>query len=111
MAQRVLSKFRVDYSQTPNDPAFEELIADLEESCPIFRRLWNGSEVIGRSEAVAYHPQLGGLMFEHSSYVPEGSPTLRLIVFVPYDTATAIKVGAVHRAARSVAGAGTSRPN
>ena len=24
---------------------------------------------------------------EHSSYVPEGSPTLRLVIFVPYDEA------------------------
>jgi transcriptional regulator with XRE-family HTH domain len=27
MARRVLSKFRVDYSQTPDNPAFDELIA------------------------------------------------------------------------------------
>ena len=85
MARRILAKFRIDYSQTPDDPAFEELIADLSASCPIFRRLWRQPEVVGRSEAIAYHPRFGGMTFEHSSYVPEGSPTLRLVVFVPYD--------------------------
>ena len=37
-ARRLLAKFRVDYSQAPGDPAFEELIADLSASCPIFDR-------------------------------------------------------------------------
>ncbi|HEY8521115.1 MAG TPA: helix-turn-helix transcriptional regulator [Gammaproteobacteria bacterium] len=96
MARRVLAKFRVDYSQVPNDPAFEELIADLEQSSEIFRRLWNSPEVVGRSEAVVYHPQLGGLVLEHSSYVPEGYPMLRLVLFVPYDQATADKIANLH---------------
>jgi len=95
MARRVLSKFRVDYSQTPDDPSFEQLIEDLAQRCPIFRRLWNSAEVLGRSEAIAYHPQLGGLTMEHSSYVPEGSPMLRLVIFVPYDDQTAAKVRAL----------------
>ena len=92
MARRILSKFRVDYSQVPGDPAFEELIAELAARCPIFRRLWASAEVIGRSEAVAYHPRFGGMTFEHSSYVPEGSPMLRLVIFVPHDEPSQQKV-------------------
>jgi transcriptional regulator with XRE-family HTH domain len=92
MARRILAKFRVDYSQTPDDPAFEELIAELSARCPIFRRLWSSPEVVGRSEAVARHPGYGGMTFEHSSYVPEGSPTLRLVIYVPYDEATTAKM-------------------
>jgi transcriptional regulator with XRE-family HTH domain len=92
MARRILAKFRVDYSQTPDDPAFEQLIAELNEECPIFRRLWGRAEVLGRSEAVANHPALGGLTFEHSSFVPEGNSNLRLLIFVPYDDATIAKV-------------------
>jgi transcriptional regulator with XRE-family HTH domain len=89
MARRILAKFRVDYSQTPDDPSFEELIEELNEACPIFRRLWGRAEVVGRTEAVANHPALGGLTFEHSSYVPEGSPNLRVLIFIPHDDATA----------------------
>jgi hypothetical protein len=95
MARRVLSKFRVDYSQNADDPSFEKLIDELDERCPIFRRLWNSPEVLGRSEAIARHPQLGGITFEHSSYVPEGNPTLRVVIFVPYDEASQAKVRAL----------------
>jgi hypothetical protein len=54
---------------------------------------------MNRSAAIAYHPQLGGLWFEHTSYVPEGSPTLRLVIFVPHDEQTAAKVAAAARSA------------
>jgi transcriptional regulator with XRE-family HTH domain len=94
MARRVLSKFRVDYSQTPDDPSFEQLIQEFNERSPMFRKLWNNPEVLGRSEAVANHPALGGITFEHSSYVPEGSPTLRVLIFVPYDEHSAAKMRA-----------------
>jgi hypothetical protein len=92
MARRILAKFRIDYSQAPDDPAFEELISELSARCPIFRRLWSRPEVVGRSEAIAHHPRFGGMMFEHSSYVPEGSPALRLVIFVPHDEVTVAKV-------------------
>lgn len=92
MARRIISRFRVDYSQVSGDPSFEELITELSATCPIFKRLWSSAEVIGRSEAVAWHPQLGGVMLEHSSYVPEGSPMLRLVIFVPYDEKTQAKI-------------------
>jgi transcriptional regulator with XRE-family HTH domain len=113
-ARRILSKFRVDYSQAPGDPAFEELIAELAARCPIFRRLWNSPEVCGRSEAVAYHPQHGGMTFEHSSYVPEGSPTLRVVIFVPYDDQSRAKITALRAGETPPAAAGNrraARPN
>jgi len=111
-ARRILSKFRVDYSQSPDDPAFEELIDELTARCPIFRRLWNSPEVTGRSEAIAHHPQLGGMTFEHSSYVPEGSPTLRVVIFVPHDERSAAKVTALlNEHNRPSADRRSTRPN
>jgi len=94
MARRVLSRFRVDYSQTPGHPTFEELIADLAAHSPIFRQLWNSPEVMTRSEGVGRYPHLGGVSFEHSSYVPEGMPTLRLVIYVPHDPQTVTKIAA-----------------
>jgi hypothetical protein len=38
------------------------------------------------------------MWFEHTSYLPEGSPTLRLVIFVPHDAATAAKVAAAREA-------------
>jgi hypothetical protein len=90
-ARRLLAKFRVDYSQAPGDPAFEDLIAELADSCPIFNRLWGLAEVVGTHEAIVTHPR-AGLTFEHSSYVPEGSPKQRLIIFTPCNEASVAKV-------------------
>jgi hypothetical protein len=90
-ARRILAKFRVDHSQAPGDPAFEELIADLSESCPIFNRLWGLAEVAGTHEAIVTHPR-AGLRFEHSSYVPEGASKQRLIIFTPCNDASVAKV-------------------
>ena len=109
MARRVLSKFRVDYSQYSEDPSFDALIESLNRDSTVFRKLWNSPEVVNRSEAVAYHPQLGGMWFEHTSYVPEGSPGLRLVIFVPHDETTAAKVEALRREVKPAAGAKRAR--
>lgn len=95
-ARRLLSKFRVDYSQHSNEPSFAALIDELNRDCEVFRELWNSPEVINRSEAIAHHPQQGGMTFEHTSYVPEGSPTLRVVVFIPQDAAAVAKVAEAH---------------
>lgn len=102
IARRVLAKFRVDYSQSAGDPAFEALIAELNEECEVFRRLWPRSEISACSEGinVVRHVQLGGITFEHSSYVPESSRNLRVIIFVPHDKASAAKVARVSGFAR-----------
>jgi transcriptional regulator with XRE-family HTH domain len=96
-ARRIMSKFRVDYSQYADDPSFDELVAGLRKDCPIFDQLWDTPEVMNRSEAVAFHPQHGGMWFEHTSYVPEGSPTLRVVIFVPHDATTWATVQGAHR--------------
>jgi hypothetical protein len=63
----------------------------LSASCPIFDRLWALAEVVGTHEAIVTHPR-AGLTFEHSSYVPEGSPKQRLIIFTPCNEMSAAKV-------------------
>jgi transcriptional regulator with XRE-family HTH domain len=92
MVRRLLAKFRVDYSQARDDPAFEELIADLDASSPVFRRYWNLAEVVGKHEAVVTLPQISDITFEHSSYVPEGSANLRLVIFAPHDEASTLRL-------------------
>ena len=98
MAHRVIAKFRVDYSPFTGDPDFEQLISELESESETFRRLWNSSEVVGRSEAIVRHPQLGGVTLEHTSYVPEGSPGLRVVIYCPYDDESRAKIDALKRA-------------
>ncbi len=98
MAHRVIAKFRIDYSPFTGDPDFEELIKDLEQQSETFRRLWSNAEVIGRSEALVRHPQLGGVTLEHTSYVPEGNPGLRVVIYSPYDDESRAKVDALRDA-------------
>jgi len=97
MAQRVLAKFRVDYSQFSGEHEFEALIEELERESEAFRRLWNSPEVRGHSEGVVEYPQHGGLKLEHTSYVPEGASGLRLVIYAPHDETTAAKLDQIKR--------------
>ena len=94
MAQRLVAKLRVDYSQFPGDAGLEALVAHLSDAYPIFRELWQEPQVLGRSEGVSviHHPKHGVIHLEHTSYMPEGRATLRLVVFAPLDRASAQKV-------------------
>jgi hypothetical protein len=108
IARRVLSKLRVDYSQAAGDPAFDALIAEMLEACPKFRKLWASTEISTRSEGlhVWRHPKVGEIEFEHTSYVIEGAPTLRLIVFVPGTTESAARLNEIARLAKEMPASG-----
>jgi transcriptional regulator with XRE-family HTH domain len=99
LARRITAKLKVDYSQADGDPAFDALIEEMSEASPVFRELWHSSEVRGRSEGVHLlkHPQLGGITFEHTSYVVEGAPSLRVVIFVPHDAESARKIAELAR--------------
>jgi transcriptional regulator with XRE-family HTH domain len=90
MARRVLAKLRVDYSKSGDDPKFEALIRRLNTVSPLFRRVWRTPEINVRSYGIHRfrHPQYGDLVFEHTSYVPEGHPTIRIVVCMPNDAVT-----------------------
>ncbi len=94
LVRRITAKLRVDYCQADGDLAFDALIEEMAEASPVFRELWRSSEVCGRSEGVHLlkHPQLGGITFEHTSYVVEGAPSLRVVIFAPHDAESARKV-------------------
>ena len=110
MSHRVIAKFRVDYSQAGGDPYFETLIEELNETSPRFRELWRSPDISSRSEGVhlSRHPRLGGITFEHSSYVVEGAPKFRMVIFVPFDAQSARKVHQISREKMGLAGAGSS---
>jgi transcriptional regulator with XRE-family HTH domain len=94
MAHRVIPKFRVDYSQSGDPESFNPLIEELSEGCPTFKRLWSTPKIATKSVGMnrISHPKLGVMTFEHSSYVPEGSPKLRIIIFVPADNQTDARI-------------------
>ena len=99
LARRITAKLKIDYSQADGDPAFDALIEEMSEASPVFRELWRCSDVRGRSEGVHLlkHPQLGGITFEHTSYVVEGAPSLRVVIFAPHDAESAHKLAQLAR--------------
>jgi hypothetical protein len=99
MARRIVAKFHVDYSQAGPDPAFEALVDELNAVSPAFRRLWRSPEILGRSEGVHLqrHPERGDIRLEHTSYVVEGAPLLRVVIYAPHDPESAAKLAALAR--------------
>jgi transcriptional regulator with XRE-family HTH domain len=91
LAKQLLAKFRVDFSQYAGDPAFEELIDELRAVTPGFDEYWRETEIrtAMRGSNVIQNDAWGDLAFEYSSYIPEGSSFLRLLMFVPADARTA----------------------
>jgi len=98
MARRVLAKLRVDYSKSGDDPGFESLIRRLNTVSPLFRRVWRTPEINVRSYGIHRfrHPRFGELAFEHTSYVPDGHPTVRVVICMPNDAATRQAVAQVN---------------
>jgi transcriptional regulator with XRE-family HTH domain len=94
MARRVISKLKVDYGQAGSDPAFDALIDEMNAICPTFREFWPLPEITGHSEGVHVerHPALGAITFAHCSYIVEGAPAQRVLIYAPADSESAAKV-------------------
>ncbi|MEN9706104.1 MAG: hypothetical protein RLZZ393_1983 [Pseudomonadota bacterium] len=89
-ASRSLAKLRVDYSKSGKDPLFESLIRRLENQYPLFRRMWRAPEINVRSYGEYRIPnaEFGELLFENTAYVPDGHPTIRVVMLTPLDDHT-----------------------
>lgn len=90
MARRILAKLRVHYSSAGDDPKFEAMIRRLENNSPVFRRIWRSPEINVKSYGMHRfkHAQLGELTFENCTFVPDGHPTLRMVLCTPCDEFT-----------------------
>jgi transcriptional regulator with XRE-family HTH domain len=81
----VVAKFRADSARHLGDPAFDELVAALQQVSPEFAKAWNRHEVAqasqGRKEL--HHPEAGRLLFEHAVFHPSEAPDQRLVLYSP----------------------------
>ncbi len=86
-AQRLIAKLKVDYSTYGRDPRFEAMIERLERSSPLFRTMWRSPDINVGSYGVHrfQHRAYGELAFEHTSCLPDGHPTLRMVMCMPAD--------------------------
>ena len=94
VAQRVLAQFRASSSQYRNDAQFGALITELQQRSPEFACWWSKHEVQGRQDGQKefIHPQVGSLVFEHSTFQIDGSPGLKMVVYLPACEETARKL-------------------
>lgn len=98
MARRILAKLRVDYSTFGQDPKFEAMIRRMESASPVFRRMWRNPDINVGSYGVNRfaHERYGELAFEHTSCVPDGHPTIRVVLCMPCDAATRRVLARLH---------------
>jgi transcriptional regulator with XRE-family HTH domain len=89
MAQRLCARLRYDYSRFPDDPKFEALIRRLSASSPLFNRVWRTTDFTLRAYGLHHfnHPRFGAVSFEHTSYVPDGHQSIRVVMCTPENAA------------------------
>lgn len=101
--RRLIGRLRFDYSKCAGDPKFEALFRRLVTHSPLFARLWRVPDVSLNAFGVhtLHHDRFGVLTFEHTSYVPDGHPFLRVVVCTPENAAArrAVEVVNAERAA------------
>ncbi len=94
VAQRVLAQLRASSSQYRNDGQLSALVADLQQRSPEFACWWLQHKVQGRQDGRKefLHPLVGSLTFDHSTFQIEGSPGLKMVVYLPACQETARKL-------------------
>ena len=94
MGQRLTARFKWDYSRTARPEVFDAIIAEMYERSELFRQYWQESEILAHFEHtnVADMPDVGEIIFRHTSYAIEEAPGQRLILFAPNDPESAAKL-------------------
>jgi transcriptional regulator with XRE-family HTH domain len=87
--QRLCARLRYDYTKYPDDSRFEELVQRLLTNSPLFRRVWQMPDFTVRAYGLHgfTHSRFGALKFEHTSYVPDGHPHIRVVICSPANDA------------------------
>lgn len=98
MARKLIGRLRFDFSKCSDDPKFEQLLRRLLAQSPIFRKLWRMQDFTLRAYGphTFNHPRFGEVIFEHTSYIPDGYPTIRVVLCTPMNPAAHSAVGVVN---------------
>jgi transcriptional regulator with XRE-family HTH domain len=85
VARGTLSEFRATSARYPGDRWFEDMIEDLKQVSPEFRRWWPHHDVRNSldSHKVIEHPTLGRLEFEHITLQVLSNPDIRIMIYSP----------------------------
>ncbi len=106
MAQRLCARLRYDYSWNADDPHFEALVQRLRANSPLFNRFWQESDFTLRAYGLHQftHARFGELSFEHTSYMPDGHPDLRVVICTPDNLGAKLAVAVVSAELAQAAG-------
>ncbi|MRS15927.1 helix-turn-helix domain-containing protein [Enterobacteriaceae bacterium RIT691] len=96
VAKLIVNAFRADAARVGPSDEIDRLVAELSQLSPAFRAFWQSNDVAGHGEGVKrlYHPQIGAITLEFSTFSVEGRPELTMMVFNPEAGESADKVQA-----------------
>jgi transcriptional regulator with XRE-family HTH domain len=85
IARGTLAEFRTASARYPGDEWFEELIEDLKQVSPEFRRWWPHHDARSSLDGpkAMEHPTLGHLEFEHITLQVLNNPDVRIMIYSP----------------------------
>jgi transcriptional regulator with XRE-family HTH domain len=89
--RHVLARFRANMAAHVGEPAWSDLVCELEEASPEFRELWSEHEVSGgggRKRKRYLHPAVGLIECDAQTFFIGEQPGARLHVSVPADEAS-----------------------
>ena len=91
VARDMLASFRINQARAHRDLSFDYLVGKLKDASPEFCHWWPLQDVYSRSEGVKRlrHAQLGEMLLEHTAFLVEGAPELRLVIYTPVQARTA----------------------
>ena len=84
-AKRILALFRSVHDLYENDPAFIELVEDLDRRSPAFRKWWRRHDIgTATSGTKTIHPlRRAPQRWMHQSFHYHDDPNLRLVIYIP----------------------------
>ncbi|BCL83808.1 transcriptional regulator [Ktedonobacteria bacterium brp13] len=99
MAQRILAQFRASSSHYRDDEQLDALMTDMQHCSPEFACWWPRHEVQGRQDGQKklLHPQAGLLELDHSTFQIDGSPGLKMVIYLPANEETAKKLELLYK--------------
>ena len=88
-ARRIVGRFRADYTRS-KDTRLAELVDNLEQESPEFRRLWRDHEVLDRDIGIRTIEvrKIGPTRFYYTVLAIEGTRGLKLVLYSPITAET-----------------------
>lgn len=85
VARYVVGSFRADAARAGAGVEIRQLVEELSASSPEFKAMWDDNEITGTREGIKrlYHPDLGPIDLEFSTFAVEGRSDLNMMVYSP----------------------------